>query len=177
MLVATGFVFNRITTFDASPSERRNRSLALLAFLTAVTVYHCAADEILVHVVTFGVMVVYIGVRTSKLVKKRVTDPAERKQVTRLINFGAFFAAFGYFLWNIDMHLCSTVLSVRRSIGLPFGILLELHGWWHILTAIGAYIFMVLVEFLTTDGVLGEDAFMWPVNGLVSTEKSEERKL
>jgi dihydroceramidase len=176
MLVATGFVLNRIITFDVSPSTRRNRSLALLTVLTAISVYHCATDEILVHVVTFGVMVIYIGIKTRKLVQTRVTDPGEKKRVATLMNFGALSAALAYALWNIDMHLCPTVLTLRRSVGLPFGILLELHGWWHILTAIGAYIFMVLVEFLTTDRVLGEDPFLWPVQSMLRAPKTEKNK-
>ena len=32
---------------------------------------------------------------------------------------------------------------------MPLGILLELHGWWHILTAIASYTFMAMIEFLT----------------------------
>jgi dihydroceramidase len=32
--------------------------------------------------------------------------------------------------------------------GMPWGFLLEFHGWWHVLTAIGAYVFMVMVDSL-----------------------------
>jgi dihydroceramidase len=47
---------------------------------------------------------------------------------------------------------------------MPWGIVLELHGWWHILTSISAYTFMSMIEFLTcpedvdTHGV----GFAWP---------------
>jgi dihydroceramidase len=34
---------------------------------------------------------------------------------------------------------------------MPWSFLLELHGWWHILTAAGAYTFMAMVEGLTED--------------------------
>jgi dihydroceramidase len=34
---------------------------------------------------------------------------------------------------------------------MPWGFLLELHGWWHVLTAVGAYVFMVMVDSLTRD--------------------------
>ena len=57
----------------------------------------------------------------------------------------------GYFLWQIDGIFCSELTALKRSIGMPWGFLLEMHGWWHLLTALGAYVFMVLVDSLTRD--------------------------
>lgn len=78
---------------------------------------------------------------------------------------------FGYFLWNIDFHLCSYVTAFKRSIGLPWGFLFELHGWWHICTGIGAYVGMALIEYLVTieDGKTGrvEEGFVWPVTAVL----------
>lgn len=74
----------------------------------------------------------------------------------------------GYALWNVDMHFCEPLIGARRAVGQPLGYLLELHGWWHVLTAVGAYIFMAVVEFLTTEDDGGEQvknaAFAWPVD-------------
>ncbi|KAF2495802.1 alkaline phytoceramidase [Lophium mytilinum] len=176
MLVATGFVLNRAFTFDVAPTSRRNRSLGLLAILTAVTIYHCVADEILVHVVTFGIMIVLVGIRTKQLVHTRITDLDEKKRVKKLVNFGAANAGIGYLLWNIDQHLCPMLLSFRHKVGLPFGIFLELHGWWHILTAIGAYTFMILVEHLTTDKTDRAEDFLWPLKGSLDVPKDQEKK-
>ncbi len=36
----------------------------------------------------------------------------------------------GFFLWSLDNEYCSTIRNWRRQIGLPWGILLEGHGWW-----------------------------------------------
>jgi dihydroceramidase len=78
---------------------------------------------------------------------------------------------FGYFLWNIDFHLCFYVTSVKRYVGLPWGLLLELHGWWHIFTGIGAYVGMALTEYLVTieDGKTDkiEEGFVWPVRAVL----------
>lgn len=73
-------------------------------------------------------------------------------------------ALFAYFLWNIDVHCCGTLTRWKRQLGMPLGILLELHGYWHILTSISAYMFMAIIEFLISD----EDAnrrrgFAWCV--------------
>jgi dihydroceramidase len=79
---------------------------------------------------------------------------------------------FGYFLWSIDFHLCKYVTAFKRSIGLPWGFLFELHGWWHIFTGIGAYVGMALVEYLVTveEGRTGriEEGFVWPVKAVLS---------
>lgn len=60
---------------------------------------------------------------------------------------------FGYLLWQLDFIFCTELTTLKRTVGLPWGFLLELHGWWHILTAIGAYIFMIMVDRLTRDEV------------------------
>jgi dihydroceramidase len=45
---------------------------------------------------------------------------------------------------------------------MPWSFVLEFHGWWHILTAVGAYVFMVMVDSLTQDVVdLSGGPFAW----------------
>lgn len=51
----------------------------------------------------------------------------------------------GYVIWNIDNITCSWLTEAKRKIGMPLSFLLELHGWWHIFTGIGAYICMFLI--------------------------------
>jgi dihydroceramidase len=51
----------------------------------------------------------------------------------------------GYVIWNIDNFTCSWLTEAKRKIGMPLSFLLELHGWWHIFTGIGAYICMFLI--------------------------------
>jgi dihydroceramidase len=36
---------------------------------------------------------------------------------------------------------------------MPWSFVLEFHGWWHILTAVAAFVFMVLVDNLTRSEV------------------------
>ena len=54
--------------------------------------------------------------------------------------------------------------SIRRSIlALPLGVLLELHGWWHILTGVGIYFYIVSLEHLRviTLDVSTDYLFIW----------------
>lgn len=36
----------------------------------------------------------------------------------------------GFAIWTLDNELCSSLRRWRSEIGLPWGILLEGHGWW-----------------------------------------------
>lgn len=47
-----------------------------------------------------------------------------------MIGFGLTTFLGGFFIWNLDNVYCSKLRVWRREIGLPWGILLEGHGWW-----------------------------------------------
>lgn len=80
----------------------------------------------------------------------------------------------------MDQHLCGGLTRVRRAVGQPWGWALELHGWWHVLTAVGAYTFMALVEVLTTeeegDRGRGRVPFAWPVDAYLGRRDGEVKK-
>ena len=47
-----------------------------------------------------------------------------------MIGCGTFMFIGGYFIWSLDQRYCSTFRRWRRIAGLPWGVLLEGHGWW-----------------------------------------------
>ena len=47
-----------------------------------------------------------------------------------MIACGTFMFLGGFVLWSLDNRYCSTLRRWRRMVGLPWGILLEGHGWW-----------------------------------------------
>ena len=47
-----------------------------------------------------------------------------------MIVYGISIFLGGFAIWNMDNVYCSTLRTWRRDIGLPWGILLEGHGWW-----------------------------------------------
>jgi dihydroceramidase len=56
------------------------------------------------------------------------------------------YLALAFLVWNIDLEMCQELRKVREALGLPWAWLLELHGWWHILTAAGAAVYMELIR-------------------------------
>lgn len=43
----------------------------------------------------------------------------------------------GFFLWSMDNVYCHELLKARNHVLLPWAVILEGHGWWHILTGLG----------------------------------------
>ncbi|KAF2657494.1 alkaline phytoceramidase [Lophiostoma macrostomum CBS 122681] len=177
MFLAVGTLMHQLLTFDATPSQRLNTTLLIVGTVIPVSIYHCWADEIYVHEIAFAAMVIITGRRIRQLIREKVASEASRKKLKGMANFGSGCGLFGYFLWNIDYHLCSYVTSTKRSLGLPWGFFLELHGWWHIFTGIGAYVGMALVEYLVTmeEGKPNrvEEGFVWPVRAVLRNLEGE----
>ena len=64
------------------------------------------------------------------------------RQMWVLVAWGLSIFLLGFTAWNLDQHFCSVWRRWRHQVGLPWGILLEGHGWWHLLTAVGAYAYI-----------------------------------
>ncbi|KAF2031942.1 alkaline ceramidase family protein [Setomelanomma holmii] len=171
MFLAVGAILHQLLCFEAPPTQRRKYTAAILGSVVPVSMYHVWADEIYVHEITFAIMIFLVSRRIRALIKKQVKSEESRKRLGRMTSSGLACGLFGYFLWNIDFHLCSHVTAFKRYIGLPWGFIFELHGWWHILTGICSYVSMAMVEYLVTmeAGTTGriEEGFVWPVKAIL----------
>ncbi|PQE07274.1 alkaline phytoceramidase protein [Rutstroemia sp. NJR-2017a BVV2] len=111
-----------------------------------------------------------IAIKTRSIINLRVANVAVQRQVKTLVTYGGVIFVSGFILWSIDNSICSTLTATKRSLGMPWSFVLELHGWWHIFTGIGAYIFIALVEYLTSEEAgqkLGPH-FAWPVGVILN---------
>jgi dihydroceramidase len=52
------------------------------------------------------------------------------KQMWYMIAFGVGIFLGGFAIWTLDNEFCPTLRRWRRQVGLPWGMLLEGHGWW-----------------------------------------------
>lgn len=77
---------------------------------------------------------------------------------------GIAFFLVGFSIWILDNVFCAHLRSARNTILLPWAILLEGHGWWHIFTGLGAYYFIIWRVWLTRclDGSEREFMLQWP---------------
>jgi dihydroceramidase len=67
---------------------------------------------------------------TTKLTAKERRDLNTLNLMWKMIGCGIGTVGFGFFLWTLDNIFCSTLRQWRHQVGLPWGILLEGHGWW-----------------------------------------------
>lgn len=147
-------------TFAYSKSRLFSQMLAagligLSALITAVYHYlkdpdfHQNAYAILTAVVLIRSMyVMEVNIRPSLRAKYGKTKPASNEaeiaeyadiarrdeQILRdmwfMIGLGLSIFLAGFGIWNLDNFYCSNLRRWRHEIGLPWGVLLEGHGWW-----------------------------------------------
>lgn len=81
-----------------------------------------------------------------------------------LVAWGVSVFLLGFVFWSIDNAYCGTLRQFRRKIGLPWGMLFEGHGWWHIFTGYGAYCYIVWGIHLRhiLNGKQDEYVSVWP---------------
>lgn len=100
------------------------------------------------HQAAYGLLNAAIIFRSNALTQKHCTDKKALSQLNRTMLSGVLIFILGYFLWNLDIHLCSHARAKRREWGMPYGFILEGHGWWHLFTGTGVYFYLVYMEYL-----------------------------
>ncbi|KAJ5535775.1 hypothetical protein N7513_008961 [Penicillium frequentans] len=167
MLFTTTPLVHRVLTVNADRKSSFVTGLFVYSALALLVTYHVTTDELILHASFFVGSIAVIGIRTMQLLKRRtIENSATRRQLWGMIVFGAVIFHLGYLVWLVDSWVCEWLRTTRAAIGLPWAWLLELHGWWHIFTGIGAYIFIAVIDHL----VSGEDhqdihgRFAWPAS-------------
>lgn len=61
---------------------------------------------------------------------ENVRDMKTLKTMWFMVGYGLFMFLGGFLIWNLDNAFCSKIRGWRKTMGLPWGILLEGHGWW-----------------------------------------------
>lgn len=86
------------------------------------------------------------------------------RRMWSLIAYGLSIFLGGFAIWTLDNQYCGTIRRWRREIGLPWGVLLEGHGWWHLMTGTGAYCYIVWGIWLRhcLNGKQNEYDLEWP---------------
>jgi dihydroceramidase len=134
-----------------SHGQSTNRKLGLFAFIASVAVfitsyYHYIKDP-LFHQNMFALLTVIVVCRSIYIMETllrpaaRKTEPPPPKNLELrnadilrrmhvMIACGVTSIALGFLIWNLDNIFCPSLRRWRRAIGLPWGVLLEGHGWW-----------------------------------------------
>lgn len=159
LLDELSMIYLTSTTFYAmfSYGQRELVKIAVLAFTISfsafVTLYYHYLKDPVFHQNAFAILaatVIFRGVyemerllRPSRQPKNPRLAPGEQEKVNArdsailrtmwaLAISGVASVGLGFFIWNLDNMYCSNLRRWRRNVGLPWGIVLEGHGWWQV---------------------------------------------
>ena len=148
MLLVMWSLLQATVVIRQTPAKARLISTGLAIFFPLFSAFYIQSGMIIYQVIAFALGLILVAARTQYLY--HWLQPGYPKALSQDWNFRTWKAilicVFGYVLWNIDLEFCAELRQMRAQIGLPWAWLLELHGWWHILTAIGASGFMVVAR-------------------------------
>ncbi|PQE25566.1 alkaline ceramidase protein [Rutstroemia sp. NJR-2017a BBW] len=153
-------------TFSFSKSRLFRQFLAagLVSLSVFITLYYHYLQDPDFHQNAFALLTAAVLFR-SMYIMKHATSPEKQvdpdsltsaqladnnkrlyailKEMWLLVGCGLSIFLGGFGIWSLDNHYCSTIRTWRHEIGLPWGLLLEGHGWWHLMTGIGSYFYLV----------------------------------
>lgn len=163
MIYTTCITFYATFSHGKSPQFAALLLLFLVCLATFITAYYHYLKDPLFHQNAFALLTAIVVFRNMYIMEANIRpkdrpldesanakDVAEQQRINRrdvetrrtmwkMIACGLSFIAAGFAIWNLDNAFCPTLRRWRRRLGLPWGILLEGHGWWHIMTSISAY--------------------------------------
>lgn len=148
MIYATCIPFWSV--FSEFKSSKDSLVVGIGIFMAAnlLTLIYLYVKDPTLHQAAYGFLNFLIILKSYTLSNKYVSDKTAKSNLDQTMIMGVGLFLLGYVLWNLDIHLCSNIRQVRRNIGMPYGFVLEGHGWWHIFTGLGVYYYLVYEEYL-----------------------------
>ena len=151
MLIGAAIVLARIWTLRWNTARRALFNWILATFVTVAMAIFFRKSRLDVHAASFGILILLVCFKSVYLTEKIEMSAETRRARRRLALVGATTFVISYGCWLVDFHRCGMLQRFRAQVGLPWGIVSELHGWWHALSAVGVYCYICLVELLRLD--------------------------
>jgi dihydroceramidase len=115
-------------------------AVVLFLYVAIATIVYLLIHDPTFHEVSYGILVFVLTVLGFHAIW-RYAD-------CRYLGMSCFSIGiyiFGFLLWNIDNHFCPPIRELRRTTLMSYaGFVTQLHAWWHIMTAIGFYLHIVI---------------------------------
>jgi dihydroceramidase len=82
----------------------------------------------------YGTIVPKGGLSAAEIKGERAANAGRDREILHtmwwMIALGLSIFLGGFGIWTLDNEYCSTLRRWRHEVGLPWGLLLEGHGWW-----------------------------------------------
>lgn len=140
MLGLTWSMLQSSLTARQPPARARLITVGLAVAYLSFSAFYLWSAKIIYQVFAFTGALFGVLFRSQYMFHwvKPAFPEAKRKDWNRRSWKSLGICVFGYVLWTIDLEYCAELRALRQQVGLPWAWLLEFHGWWHILTAVGA---------------------------------------
>lgn len=131
-------------TARQAPAAARLISTGLAVVFVSFSIFYVWSANLLYQGLAFAGGIGCVILRSQYLFHwPRLGFPKTKSQDWKKRTWQAItLCLVGYGLWNVDLVYCQELRAIRSRVGLPWAWLFELHGWWYILTALGASQFM-----------------------------------
>ncbi|KAL6450154.1 YDC1 Alkaline ceramidase YDC1 [Candida maltosa Xu316] len=126
MIYATCIPFWSVFSEFKSRKESLMVGIGIFSAANLLTAIYLHFRNPTIHQTAYGVLNGLIIIRSIQLNVKYVHDKTAR----------------------VQLHWTSIFGSYKKRMGIPYGFILEGHGWWHIFTGIGVYYSLVYEEYL-----------------------------
>lgn len=172
MIYTVCFMCYATFSLEKSKIFQKMLGFGLLFLSSSITLSYHYLKVPAFHQVAFGVLIVTVLFRSMYVMEFRIRKSLREKyalafhkdsidlvssnysreikndidmlnKMWLMVGFGLLLFVGGFVIWNLDNRYCSTLRHWRHNIGLPWGILLEGHGWWHAMTGYATYIYLV----------------------------------
>ncbi|KAK4131799.1 aPHC-domain-containing protein [Trichocladium antarcticum] len=125
---------------------------ALVGLASFITVYYLYAKNPVFHQVAYGALTLgttawgfYVMENVLRpVLRKRNPVECDRymRDMWRLAATGILMFLAGFVLWNVDNLFCHHLTASKKQMLLPWSLVLETHGWWHILTGLAYHMIL-----------------------------------
>ena len=159
MIYTTCLMCYATFSYGRNKKERISLAIFLVAISAFVTIYYHFLQHPTFHQVVYAILTIVVffrsvyvmeaNLRPSRRSKQRnAANPRLRNggqaakakedqrdqeiliQMWTMIRWGLSIFLGGFLLWHLDRVYCSQARRWRHQVGMPWGFVLEGHGWW-----------------------------------------------
>lgn len=158
--------------FEYKMSQRQSFALGVvtIALGVGITWYYLVNKDPVFHEVAYALLTISILIKSWTLAYYEIEDATAIKNIKYCAVLGASSFLTGFALWGVDQWQCSNLTRIRHWMGIPWGFIFELHGWWHVLTGLGVAVFITVLTYIRIQLLGRHDEFemifyarFWPV--------------
>jgi dihydroceramidase len=160
MIYTTCLMSYASLSYKRSGTFRVALAVSLISLSLFITLYYHYLQDPTFHQVAYAVLTVFVFFRSIYVMEVSLRTRFQSKQrraanarsngsvgsavqrtedsqdldilreMWTMIGFGLSVFLGGFAVWQLDNIYCSTLRRWRHQVGLPWGVVLEGHGWW-----------------------------------------------